>query len=353
MDGNATRFAEACRALVHAASTRPGELAEACRRLHGETHPAGATAAALEFVAYEWVDAQGYTTAERAVTAGAAPAAALDLARGLRHALWVVDASGGATATLRDLDTDACVEVVADAAELEPRSVVHGRVAPWAGGHRFVGAAGVYGPRGVIARAELHAAWRASRERDLADEMATLRGLFLRQREERAAFVAFFGADERTWASADAMESDLGGFAHHLAYVDRPASLGGRSRAQATRRAGPVDAQVVQLRLGPTLRGPGRPGAIFDDVEGIHFLPGWGEFRAWAAGETPPPPILDTYLADPGITRLPFRRAGALRALGAHLGIADQDLETLLDPFKPRDSRAVPSLFPSPGDDGA
>jgi hypothetical protein len=244
------------------------------------------------------------------------------------------------------------IEVEADAALLPARSVVHGRVAPWEGEWRFLGEPGVYAPRGVIGRAELHAAWRNSRGRDLAVEMATLRSLFRRQREERRAWIAFFGADAMCWPSAAAMEADLVRFAHHLAHVDRPRSLGGRTRAEAARRPGRVDAQVFQLRLGPTLLGAGQPGAIFDDVEGLHFLPGWGEFRGWAEGSAAVPAVLQLYLSDPGISRLPFRRARAGPRLAAALGADLADLERLLDDHKPTDGRAVPSLFPSPGDDG-
>lgn len=281
----------------------------------------------------EWVDAEGWTVCERAAAAGEVPAEVARWSREGSTALWVVDGWDDGRVLLRDLATEA--EVAVDAAGLEAelprRTVLRARVVPWGDRWSFTGEPGVYGVMGVVARLDLLAQWRAGPEPALLDELRELRAGFLRQREERAAFVEHFGSDEVVFPDADALETALVRFVDFLLHRHAVPSLGGRTRAEAWRTEKGSEPAIVQWRLGDSLRGPGRPGAIYDVVEGIHFLPAYGEFRDHVAGVAEHPELYAAYLDDPGITDLPFRRAGRPGT-------------------KPREGRPTPSVLPGIAD---
>lgn len=336
------------RAIYAGAQARGEELALAAHALHADAPDPDAWADFLDFFAIEWVDAEGWTQTERAVRAGLVPEAALRWPREVRTALWVVDAWRDDVVQLRDVGTEEEIEVRAPGAQadLPPRCVVRARTIPHGDVRVFSGEPAIYGPMGVIARMDLMRAWMEGPEPALLAKLAELRAGFLRQREERAAFVAHFGADEVVFADAADLEGRLAVFVNYLLNEHPFPSLGGRTRANTFRAAKGEDPKVIGFALGPTLTGPGRPGAIYDEVEGVHFLPAYGEVRAHLRGEAHHPDIVRAYLEDPGITALPFRRAGRTDALARLLRRDDATLEDLLAPHKDLARRAAPSVLP-------
>jgi hypothetical protein len=341
--------------LYARAARRPDELAAAAHALYGgppdpEAYPDFPDTDFLDFFAIEWVDAAGLTEVDHAVRAGELPEAALRWPREVRTAMWVVDGWEGDLVLLRDIRTEAEIAVSAPGmqADLPRRAVVRARVIPVGDALRFSGAPDVWEPMGVIARMDFLREWMATPEPALLEHLLALRVGFLRQREEREAWIAHFGADELLFDDPRDMERRLAAFMSHLNNEHVFPSLGGRTRAEAFRVAKGSEPTIVQLTLGATLTGPGRPGAIYDEVEGIHFLPAYGEARAHLRGEAPHPGVVTMYLDDPGITRLPFRRVGETAALARLLGLPEETpLDTLLDPYKPSGVRALPSVLPN------
>lgn len=334
--------------LYARAATRAGELALAAHALLGAMPNAEQWADFLDFFCIEWVDAEGWTEVERAVRAGALPPAALRWPREVRTALWVVDGWDDGRALLRDIGSDEEIAVTAPGAEadLPRRAVLRARVLPVGDCWRFSGEPDVYEPMGVIARMDLHRAWQEGPEPELLARLSALRAGFLRQREERAAWIEHFGTDEVIFESARDLERRLAVFASYLLNDHAVPSLGGRTRASAFRESKGEDPKILQLTLGATLTGPGRPGAIFDEIEGIHFLPAYGELLACLRGESRDAAMVWAYLNDPGVTALPFRRAGSTAALARVLSVPDAPLEALLAPYKEFERRVAPSVFP-------
>lgn len=336
--------------LYQRALSRPEELAHAANALSGELPPPERQTDFLDFFAIEWVDADGFTEVERAVRDGELPADALAWSREVRTSLWVVDGWDGERVLLRDVRSEEETAVHAPGAEadLPRRSVLRARIVPFEGMLHFSGEPDVWEPMGVLARMDLLREWQATPEPDLLARLAALRAGFLRQREERAAWIAHFGADEIVFESARDLELRLAAFVAWLTNEHEFPSLGGRTRAAAHRAVKGGDPAVIELRLGPTLTGPGRPGVIYDEVEGVHLLPGYGEVRAHLRGEEEHGDLVRAWLEDPGITRLPFRRAGGADRLARLLGRPDgEPLEVLLDAWKPAGVRAAPSVLPS------
>jgi len=341
--------------LYTRAARRPDELAVAAHALFGgppdsEAHPDFPDTDFLDFFAIEWVDGAGLTEVDHAVRAGDLPEAALRWPREVRGGIWVVDGWEGDLVLLRDIRTEAEIAVTAPGAQgdLPRRALVRARIVPVGDTLRFSGAPDVWEPMGVIARMDFLREWMATPEPALLDHLAALRAGFLRQREERAAWIAHFGTDELVFDDPRDMERRLAVFMSYLNNEHPFPSLSGRTRAEAFRVEKGSEPTLVQLTLGATLTGPGRPGAIYDEVEGIHFLPALGEARAHLRGESPHPGVIMMYLDDPGITRLPFRRVGRADALARLLGRPENTpLDVLLDPFKPAGTRAMPSVLPS------
>lgn len=333
--------------------TRPDELALAAHRLGIDAaNSEERWSELLDFFVTEWVDREGWTEAERAMREGAAPGIVARWPGEVVTALWVVDGWEGPLVLLRDIATDAEIAVLAPDAvtTLTRRTVLRARVLPWGDHAVFSGEPDVYDEMGVIARLDLLRQWREGPEPELHASLTQLRAAFRRQREEREAFVAHFGADLVVFNSATAMEAALPHFAHFLLNEHRPASLGGRTRAETARlrrtTGNASEPTALSLRLGETLRGPGRPGAIFDEVEGIHFLPALGEFLDHLSGRADHSDVVRAYLDDPGVTALPFLRSGSTAHLATLLGVTDAPISELLAPHKNVDGRAIPSVLP-------
>lgn len=340
------RLSDVKRHLYALAAARPEELARAAHALHGGWPEEQGDF--LDFVAIEWVDREGWTVAERAAAAGEVPAEVARWAAEVRTALWVVDGWEGDLVLLRDIATEDEMAVTAPGLEgdLPKRAVLRARVIPHGGAWVFSGEPDVYEPMGVIARMELLRAWQESPEPALLTRLAARRAAFRRLREERAAFVTHFGGDEVVFADAADLGARLSAFVSYLLNEHRFPSLGGRTRAEATRADKGEEPSIVSFELGPTLTGPGRPGAIYDAIEGIHFLPRYGELRAHLRGEEHHPDVLALYLDDPGITALPFRRVGATGVLARALGREEAPLDDLLAGVKPLDAEVAPSVLP-------
>jgi hypothetical protein len=218
---------------------------------------------------------------------------------------------------LRDVATEETVAVRTDA--LPRRTVLRARVVPWDGEWVLSGAPDDYGEMGVIARMDLLERWRASGEAALLAGLREDRVAFEEQRRQRAAWVAHFGADLVVWSGPEAMRAELGAFLAKLA----------------------PDAGAV-VELGPALAGPGRHGAIFDEVEGVHFLPDLGRFLDQISSSDAGDDLIRAWLADPGVTALPFLRAPSSTRLDA-LGSIDEVRRR-----KTGGRRARPSLLPGP-----
>ncbi len=297
----------------------------------------------LDFFALEWVDAGGYTLLER-TWRGPLPHLLLRWLLDVRSGVFVVDEWSDGFADARDAMTEEAL-VIRVGEPLPPRSVITGRLLPdGQGGWVPSGSPDVYDPMRVIQRMDLARGWQEHPRWALVSRLRSLRRAFVVQREQQAAFARWFGADEVLFDGPRAMREGLNAFFHHLLYEDRPPSLGGQSRAERFGAGGEAPF-ALQVELGPSLDDGGRPGIIFDAAEGVHMLPSLGEFYAHLRGEAAHPEVVRLYLEEPGISALPFRRAGATAALAALLGRPDGPLEALLAPHKPLDARAAPSLL--------
>lgn len=335
--------------LYARALARPEELASAAHAWRGGWPEEEELPELLDFFVIEWVDGDGLTEVERAVADGDIPADTLRWPREVRTALWVVDGWEGPLVLIRDIRTEAEIAVTApgQAAHLPPRTVLRARVIPTGGTWAFSGAPDIYEGLGVVGRLDLLRGWDETPEPDAIARLAALRAAFLRQREEREAFVAWFGTDLLVAADAADLDRKLAAFVHYLLHTHPFPSLAGRTRAHTFRSERGAEPVIVQVALGASLTGPGRPGVIYDAREGIHFLPELGEFLDHLAGKGSHPGTVSLYLDDPGITDLPFRRAGLTPALATHLGVPDEELATVLAAAKPPRERAIPSLLPS------
>jgi hypothetical protein len=335
-------------ALAHAAASVPEEVALAAHARLGRAPEPDELLDLLTFTAVEWVDAEGFTQLERMVRAGTLPEAALPWTWEVRSGLWVVDGWDDERLVLRDARTDDTLRVRAPELrdQLLPRAIVRGRVVPGDGAWIFLGEPDAWAPMGVIARMDLLRRWQETPEPALIERLASLRSAFRRQREERAAWLAHFGDDLVVFRDATDLEQRLARFVNVLLNETRFPSLQGRTRAEAHTEARGDEPAVVQFSVGSTLRGPGRPGVIFDEVEGVHFLPQLGEVLDHLRGAGQHPEAVRSYLEEPGITQLPFRRAGATQALAQLLGRPDGPLETLLERIKPAPTRVGPSVLP-------
>lgn len=340
--------------LYARALARPDELGLAAQALYGRGPTDEELPYLLDFFATEWVDSEGLVEAERAVAEGQVPAEVARWPAEVRCGLWVVDRYRDGLAELRDVGSDEEIAVAAPGLgdDLTPRTVLRARLLPWGGTWFFSGSPDLYGPMGVIARMDLLSAWRQEPEAVLGPALRTLRQRFRQQREEREAWIAFFGSDLVVFDDADALATALEGLAPFLTDTWRFASLGGRTRREVWRNTHPTEAPALELRVGASLQGPGRPGAIYDAVEGVHFLPRLGELLDHLRGVADHSQVVLDALADPGVTALPFVRAGQTAALARLLGVGDAPIETLLAPHKEQ-VRRPPSVLPgfedSPG----
>ncbi len=296
----------------------------------------------LDFFVLEWVDASGFTTLERELGSPLEP----ELLRWLlevRSGVFAVSGWEGGYAEVLAPGGETLQVRVAE--PLEPRSVIVGRLLPEAGGAWLPsGAPDHYEPMRVIQRLELERRWAEGPRGALVERMATLRRAFIQQREQRAIFVDHFGGDCLIFDEPAELVRALEGFLQHLEHEAPLPSLGGRTRAQVLRERGERPF-AIRVELGPSLAGSRRVGIIYDAIEGVHLLPAYGDFLDHLRGEGEHPRVVRAYLEDPGISALPFRRAGGSARLAALLGRPAAPLEELLAPHKDLGARAAPSLL--------
>jgi len=297
----------------------------------------------LDFFLLEWVDARGFTPLE--VELGSPlPHPQLRWLFEVRSGVFVVDAWADGFAQARDAATEEPLRI-AIAEPLAPRSVISGRLLPdLRGGWLPSGAPDVYDPLRVLERLQVARAWAQSPRAALSERLGRLRRAFLLQREQRAAFVSFFGADEQVFDDGDALAEAMNRFLRFLLFEDRPARLAGMTPAEALQQRG-RDPWAVRVELGPSLLESARVGVIFDEVDGVHFLPRWGDVRDHLRGVAAHPEAARAYLDEPGIGALPFRRAGATGPLAALLEVDEAPLEALLRAAGKGPGRASPSLL--------
>lgn len=329
------------------------ELVQAALQRYGAMPDAEQLSDFLDFFAVEWVDAEGYTLVERLVQQGRLPAEAARWSAEVQTALWVVDEWVGPQVLLRDVGGDREIAVWAPGLteDLPPRTVLKARVIPVGAAWVLSGQPDVYGTMGVLARLDLLREWRSTPEPALIDQLASLRAGFRQQREERDAWLAFFGSDEVVFEHAADLERRLAAFVRYL-FEEHPfASLGGQTRAATWQASQGKEPVAVEYQLGPTLQGPGRPAVIYDPVAGAVFLPAFGEFRDHLRGHAEHPDVVRLYVEEPEISLVPFERAGGAERLAEFLGVPTASFRDLLRPYKDVDRRAIPGLLP--GGDGA
>ncbi|MCB9791888.1 MAG: hypothetical protein H6741_04100 [Alphaproteobacteria bacterium] len=295
----------------------------------------------LDFFALEWVDAEGWTLLER-VEGPTLPPELLRWGLELRSGVFVVDDHQGRLTRLRDLRSEEVLPALLP--ELLPaRSLLVGRLLPWGEVWLPSGQPDVHDPMSALRRIDLVQRWASGPRAALSERMAELRRSFVVQREQRQVFVDCHGADLLIFEQPDALAEAMRRFMQRLLLEARLPSLGGRTHAELRAQDQGLSVPAVDVRLGEGLRG--EVGVIFDEVEGLHFLPRLGEFMSYMNNELQHDEIIHLYANDPGVSRLPFRRAGAPERLAQALSVPPGPLEELLDLIKPR-TRASPSLMP-------
>lgn len=301
----------------------------------------------LDFFALEWVDAEGLTLLERCTPPSAATRRWLT---GARTGVFVVDGQDPPLTWIRDVLTEEDLALSTDE-ELPPRTVIQGRLLPdEKGAWTLSGDPDLYAPAPVLARLQLANAWAESPRKQLVDRLSALRQGYVLLREQRAAWVEWFGADVRVFPDAASLERDLDAFLRHFLTARRLDSLDGLTAAEHHRVSGRGEPADVRLELGPSLAGATGIGAIYDAREGLHLLPGFAAFRAHLRGELEAADVVRDYVEDPGVTRLPFDRVladgGSTARLAAAMGVPDGPLEALLAPHKDLTRRPSPSVLP-------
>ena len=299
----------------------------------------------IDFFALEWVGQQGQTLLET-VVGDPLTIQARQWLTGVRNGVFVVDAMAGDVAFCRDAATEEDLAVVVGEA-LAPGSVLRGRLLPEGQGRFQVsGDPDVYGPLPIIERMRLVQNWLNSPRRALCEWLAGLRAGFLRQREQRQAFLAFFGGDQLLFPNTLEMEQHLNGFLEHLLHRYLPPGLGGRTFAEDHQLTTGEPAVQVKVELSPSLLQAGAVGVLYDATEGIHFLPAFDAFVDHLQGRAEHPEVVRRYLQDPGISALPFLRVGGADRLAELLGVPMAPMAELLAPHKAMEPRPAPSVLP-------
>lgn len=276
---------------------RPDEYREAAMLLFGGPPPDEHLADFLDFLALEWVDADGWTLAARLAADGILPAQAAAWDATVRTALWVVDGWKGDLALLRDLATDDEFAVLAPGLQpqLPKRMVLRARLLFWDGAARFSGDPDLVESMGVLARLDLLRQWQQTPEPALLARLAEVRALYRRMRAERAAWIATFGADFLQCSGPGDLSDRLTTF----------------FQQHARNHPGDSDApEIVKLEISGVLAQPGRHAVLYDAVEGLLFFPSFGELCDHVAGRAAYPEILREYIEDPALSGEALRRAG-------------------------------------------
>ena len=314
-------------------------LARAAQALHGRPPDADEWPDLLDFVTTEWLDEEGFTAAERLAELQGIPM----LARWpleVRTSLWVVDGHDGEHVLIRDLqdDSDHVVRCPAAArAELPKRTVLRARIVPWTDGVEFLGAPGLYGEQGVIARLQLLDAWRQSPEPSVLAALRQRRTDFARQRAQHRVWRAHFGADLVECTDAASLEVALARFMDVLCFEDRGVSGTEHTRAECWQAETGKVPERIELRLGETLR-EGTPAMCFDRVAGIQFFPAFAELREHLIGSARNPYVYSLWSTTADLPRIGLRLAGLSADGVAGLGLPSQPV--------------TPSCLPEFGDAG-
>ncbi len=304
----------------------------------------------LDILAWSWVHADGFTLLERLLGGIQTP----------RHRRWhlgqkagvfVVDRTEGDGGTwARDVVTETPLRLKLEE-NLATGSVIRGRLlALPCGSWTPLGHPDVFEGCRVIQRMDLAREYLESPRARMLNHHAVLRQAFLDQREQQSAFVSHFGASLVVFDDGATLQRELESFLGWLHHGFQPPSLGGSTWAEDWETQMGSPALQVQVELAPNLSGCSSVGVVFDDAEGIHFLPDFKEFQKDLQKTEGPRKRLDAYLADPGINALPFRVVDSTEALQRALNLPGRSLEELLHHAKPRPPRLAPSLFPMPGD---
>ncbi|MCB9759009.1 MAG: hypothetical protein H6739_04150 [Alphaproteobacteria bacterium] len=332
---------------LYQAATRPEHRAEltlaASQWFEGEPDPSE-WLDFLDFFALEWVDAQGFTLLERELGDPLDPALLRWLLE-VRSGVFVIDGEDGGVTRARDAATEQPLALLLP--EPQPRrSVLVGRLLPAEDGRwRPSGQPDLYDPMSMLSRLGVLQAWQEGHRRALVERLAELRAAFIRQREQQRAFVVYFGTDMLLFDDGEALAEAFRPFMVHLLFEHRPPSQGGRTLAELRAEVEGLEVPSIDVRLGETLEGGHSVGVIFDRLEGLHFLPGLLEFMSYMKGESNDADIIGLYANDPGVTALPFRRAGQAQRLAAALGVPVAPLDELIQRIKPP-RRLSPSLMP-------
>lgn len=329
---------------IAASEAHRAELALAAHAWYGDEEPGEDWVNFLEFFAFEWLDADGLTLVERTLGLPL-PAEAQRWLTRLRHGVFVIDDWADGVAKARDTLNEDALELLIDEA-LPARSVLCGRLIPLAPG-RYApsGEPDLYDPLSALRRMELSRAWAQSPRKVHVDHLTGLRRAFAVQREQRAAFIAHFGADELLFDDSAQLSDAISGFLSHLLHEHRPASLDGRTLAETLRDQGGLDLPLVAATVGETLVGAPSVGVIFDERDGISFLPGWREFLLYMNNASQDAKFVEFYLRSREYGDLPFRRGATPGALARHLGVPEAPVAELLAPLQLR-RRAAPSVLP-------
>lgn len=166
------------------------------------------------------------------------------------------------------------------------------------------------------------------------------------QRREREAFIAFFGADLVVLAGPE-LEDRMRAFARYQVYEARDEE--GKTVAERARRVYGTVPPLPDPELPPELRARETVGVVYDEIDGMQFLPDFalverGFAEPFLAAEGPCREAIQRYLDDPTISprvieRLAVRDTGrASRVLAQLLDAPDftweQDGEATLRRLK-------------------
>jgi len=302
----------------------------------------------VDMLAISWVDATGFTILEREL-GGISTAEQRRWHLRQRSGIFLVDAIEQGAVEVRDVETEE--SLMLDLAEpLSKGNLIRGRlIEEVAGTWTVTGQPDLFESVSVIQRMDLLHAWLDGPRHELLSAQNALRRAFLDQREQRMAFLEFFGTDMVLFESTEVAARQIDGFYQHLLSRFRPPSLAGETYLEEYLAAGTKGPTEHRLELDQMLGQCSSIAVIYDQTEGLHFLPDFKYFKDTVEGVLEPGEIVKDYLSDPGVTGLPFRRTQCLAYLRSHLDLPSAGLDEILALHKPQPSRCSPSLLPGPG----
>ncbi|MDP8923283.1 MAG: hypothetical protein M3O34_10470 [Chloroflexota bacterium] len=130
------------------------------------------------------------------------------------------------------------------------------------------------------------------------------------QAEERRHFVSFFGSDLVVLPGSELAER-MAAYAHFRMHEERDSD--GRTAAEYYREKYGIEPPVLDFGLPTDLCEADTVGVVYDEVEGLNFYANFGLVEeTFAAPELADDPVhreaVLTYLKEPSISPLPFRR---------------------------------------------